>query len=109
MTMYKPGNIVLIDFPFASTEQTKRRPALVLLDTGDADIVVARVTSQARQDAFDVDIADWQSAGLLLPSIIRLHKLATLEKNMIHRPLGNLQAADYQAVALTIKKLFNNW
>ncbi len=43
MKRYQPGEIVLLLFPFTDMGGAKRRPALVLLDTGDIDIVVARV------------------------------------------------------------------
>ena len=46
MTLYKPGDVVLVEFPFASGVGSKLRPALVILDTGDVDLVVARITSQ---------------------------------------------------------------
>jgi mRNA interferase MazF len=84
-------------------------PALVLLDTGDADLVVARVTSQSRQDAHDIEIVDWRGAGLLLPSIARLHKLATLEKALAVRTLGRLQSADHQSVAKALTEIFAEW
>jgi mRNA interferase MazF len=45
MQDYRPGEIVLLSFPFADATEVKRRPALVLLDIGDEDIVVGRVTS----------------------------------------------------------------
>jgi hypothetical protein len=45
MTNYKPGDILLVNFPYVSGTQTKKRAAIVLLDTGDADLVVIRVTS----------------------------------------------------------------
>jgi len=109
MTTYKPGDIVLINFPFVSGNETRRRPALVLLDTGDADVVVARVTSQPRSDTQDIEITDWRAAGLLLPSIVRLHKLATLEKRLIRRTLGNLSPTDRQMVAEMLGKIFANW
>jgi mRNA interferase MazF len=109
MINYKPGGLVLIDFPFTGGAQVKRRPALVLLDTGDDDVLVARVTSQERQHDFDVEITDWQGAGLLLPSIARLHKLATLEKSLIVKTLGSLQPADYRSAAVVLTKLFVNW
>ena len=108
-TNYKPGDIVLVDFPFASGGQTRRRPAVILLDTGDADVLVARVTSQSRQDTFDVEVKDWKGAALFLPSIVRLHKLATLEKKLIIRTLGRLQPTDYQAVSAVLGKLFARW
>jgi len=48
MKDYRPGEVVLLSFPFADAAGAKRRPALVILDTGDEDIVVARVTSTAQ-------------------------------------------------------------
>lgn len=45
MTNYQPGDLVLIAFPYAGGMQSKQRPGLVILDTGDADVVVARVTT----------------------------------------------------------------
>lgn len=109
MINYKPGDLVLIDFPFSGGAQTKRRPALVLLDAGDADVLVARITSQERQHDLDVEIADWKKTGLLLPSIARLHKLATLEKSLIVKTLGSLQPLDRRAVAAVLVKLFADW
>ncbi len=38
MENYTPGEIVLLLFPFVNTISVKRRPALVLVDTGDEDI-----------------------------------------------------------------------
>jgi mRNA interferase MazF len=35
MQNYRPGELVLLSFPFADATGVKRRPALVLLDTGD--------------------------------------------------------------------------
>jgi len=70
---YQSGEVVLVSFPFADATGARRRPALVLLDTGDADIVVARVTSQIVRTVFDVELVEWQQAGLLLPSVVRIH------------------------------------
>jgi len=46
MPNYQSGEVLLLLFPFADATGARRRPALVLLDTGDADIIIARVTSQ---------------------------------------------------------------
>jgi len=58
MQDYRPGEIVLLSFPFADATREKRRPALVLLDIGDEDIVVGRVTSQVAQGSFDIELAE---------------------------------------------------
>ena len=66
MSFYKFGDIVLLTFPFSDGVNVKRRPALVIRDTNDNDILVARVTSQKQESEFDVAIKFWQEAGLKL-------------------------------------------
>ncbi len=80
MRTYKFGEIALLKFPFTGGTGHKKRPALILFDSGDADVIVARVTSHTKTDLYDIDVRGWQTAGLKLPSIVRLHKIATLEK-----------------------------
>jgi mRNA interferase MazF len=46
MTTYEFGDVVLVAFPQSGTTARKRRPALVVLDIGDADIVLAPITTR---------------------------------------------------------------
>jgi mRNA interferase MazF len=106
MTNYKFGNIVLVAFPFTNLTQTKKRPALVLIDSNDNDIVVCRITSQICNTKYDVAILNWAECGLLVPSWIRLHKIATMEKTIINKTLGKLKTTtDLINVKETIYKL----
>ena len=109
MTNYQPGDLVLVAFPYAGGTQSKNRPALVILDTGNSDVVVARVTTQIYQTPFDARITDWQAAGLMAPSVVRLSKLATLEKVLIRRLLGRLQSADRPRISSLIKHIYGAW
>ncbi|RKY59086.1 MAG: type II toxin-antitoxin system PemK/MazF family toxin [Candidatus Latescibacterota bacterium] len=106
MESYRPGDVVLLSFPFVDVAGVKRRPALVLLDTGDEDVIVARVTSQAARGPFDVELVDWRQAGLLLPSVVRVHKVATLEKRLVERRLGMLTSKDWERVRTAIRDLW---
>jgi mRNA interferase MazF len=108
-TNFQAGDLILVDFPFAGGKQVKTRPALVILDSGDADLVVARVTTQSVSAYYDVPITDWQGAGLLAPSSVRLHELATLEKSLIRRVLGSLQQADRNQVSAKLKQACGSW
>lgn len=108
MQNYRFGEVVLLAFPFASRREVKRRPALVLLDTGNADILVARITSQYIDTDYDVKLAEWEQAGLLLPSVVRLHKLATLQKSLVERQLGALTQDDLSKVRLKIQQIFSS-
>jgi mRNA interferase MazF len=106
MKQYRAGDILLIAFPFSSGG-AKRRPAMVLADVGDNDVIVARVTSSPAQTMYDVVVRDWQSAGLLAPSAVRVDKLATLEKSLIERHLGSLTDGDKSSVATTVQALLD--
>jgi mRNA interferase MazF len=109
MMNYERGDLVLVAFPYTVGTQTRNRPALIILDTGNADVVVARVTTQMHQTSHDVSIMDWQGSGLLAPSVVRLHKLATLEKVLIRRRLGRLQSVDRQRVSALMRQTYGMW
>ena len=87
MTSYKFADVVLIDF-IQSTGDKKRRPALIILDTGDADIVLAPVTTKERNGQGDYKLRDWDESGLLRDSWVRLAKITSLGKDDILRRLG---------------------
>ena len=106
---YQPGDLVLVAFPYSRGTQFKQRPAVVVVDTGDADIVAARVTTQTYLSPHDVTVSDWKGAGLLAPSVVRTHKLATIEKTLIRLRLGGLQTADRRQVSAALRQTFNRW
>jgi mRNA interferase MazF len=53
-----------------------------------------------------VRVQDWAQAGLVLPSVVRLHKIATLGKDTVRRRLGALTARDWTEVQAAIKRLW---
>lgn len=83
MINLKFEEIVLLRFSFADGKTFKKRPALLINSFGDGDIVVYRITSKIYEINYDIYIENWKNAGLMLPSIIGVHKLATLEKSMV--------------------------
>jgi mRNA interferase MazF len=104
------GETVLVDFPFTDGGGSELRPALVLLDTGDADFVAARVTSRGPIDEYDVQLHDWRSAGLLRPSIARPHKLVTMSKRLIAHRIGMVSRFDWCRVRESTQQLWvMNW
>lgn len=87
---FKFGEIILLKFPFTDGKTFKKRPAFVLKDFEDGDILVCRITSQIYKTKNDVMIDNWQQSGLKLPSIIRVQKIATLEKSMVDNEMGKI-------------------
>lgn len=105
MTAYRFGDILLIGFPHTDLRSVSKRPALVLYDSGDRDVLVARVTSQRHDTPADYEIVDWRKAGLVVASEVRLGKLATLEKRHIVRPLGTLGQSEIEALKSILRRL----
>jgi len=72
MTSYNFGDIVLIGFPHTDLQGISKRPAIVLYDSGDQDVLLARITTQKYTTEIDYKILDWQKSGLLAESIFDL-------------------------------------
>lgn len=105
MDKYNFGNIVLLKFPFSDAVNIKRRPALIINDYNDGDIIVCRITSQIYRTANDIYVDNWNKSGLKLPSVIRVHKLATLERDMVEMILGEIDTETKNKIRITILKL----
>jgi mRNA interferase MazF len=89
------GKIVVVPFPFTDLSSYKRRPALVLHET-EFDVVVAYISSVMPSTTSPEDVIILQSrhsfmyTGLISDSVIMLDKLATVEKSLIIRILGEV-------------------
>ncbi|MDR2145604.1 MAG: type II toxin-antitoxin system PemK/MazF family toxin [Tannerella sp.] len=90
MNRIETGSIVLLRFPFTDGAGFKRRPALILKDCEDGDILVCRITSKIYNSKYDIYLKDWLKYGLKLPSVARIHKMATLETDMIEVLMGQI-------------------
>ena len=94
------GEIIICKFPFSSGADSKVRPALILFDL-QQDALICRITSVPHFGLMDVSINQWQTAGLLKPSVARLDRIVTAEKTIFIRRLGFLAPNDLEAVRNT--------
>ena len=69
MTTFKAGDVVSVEFPFSDFQNFKRRPGLVLVG-GEADLLVARITTHPPREPSDVAMKHWSEIGLAA----RLHR-----------------------------------
>ncbi|MCB0521912.1 MAG: type II toxin-antitoxin system PemK/MazF family toxin [Lewinellaceae bacterium] len=106
--MHQFGDIVLVAFPFSDNSGYKKRPALVLSDLNDGDVLVARISTQTTESTFDIEHRNWKESGLLALSFARLHKIATLNTSLVDRRLGKLSSSDIENVSLKLQALFNS-
>ncbi|GAB1409720.1 hypothetical protein MASR1M90_08740 [Desulfovibrionales bacterium] len=104
--------VVRVPFPFTDRNATKNRPALVLsaadhFNTPTGHSVMAMITSAKNAPwPLDCRIADLESAGLPVPSVLRF-KLFTLDHRLVRGELGILAMGDAQSVADRLKQLFS--
>ncbi len=99
------GDIVLLKFPFTDGKSYKKRPALIINDYDDGDIIVCRITSQIYDTKNDYYLDNWSEAGLKLPSVVRVHKIATLDKNLLETRMGKLDEISKKSIIQIIKNL----
>ena len=86
----KKGDIILIPFPFTDLSGNKNRPAVILIDSED-DVTVSFITTQLKwQSEFDISVQPSDINGLKKASLIKLNKLATIDKDLIIGLLGIL-------------------
>ena len=98
MTTFKVGDVVSVEFPFSDLQTHKRRPG-VLLVSGDADVLLARITTHPPRETSDVALKHWSETGLPRASTVRLTKLATIDHRLVHHRIGRLHPDDARAVA----------
>lgn len=110
MTRYKPGDIVIVPFPFTSHRTTKQRPAVVLsskkYNRTHPDIILASITSRAGGASDMVTVVEWKSAGLLKPSMVK-PILSSFDARLVRRKLGSLSASDLAKVKALFKKVLD--
>jgi mRNA interferase MazF len=98
------GDILLLKFPYTDGYSFKKRPVLLINDLEDGDIIVCRITSKIYHSKYDIVIENWVNSGLKLASIIRVHKLATLEKDMVVSVMGKIN----DILRLEVCKIFTS-
>lgn len=111
--MPKKGTIVLIPFPFTDLSSHKVRPAVVLSHglKGD-DVVLAFISSQEpkKKEPTDVPIVrtskGFTATGLKADSIVRVSKIATLDKKIMLGTLGVVSKDTGKEIDARIRILF---
>ena len=84
----KKGAIILIIFPFSDLLGTKLSPALVLAVSG-AEVTVAFITTPLKwTEKTDVVLLPDHNNGIKKHSLIRISKVATLDKSLASGRLG---------------------
>jgi mRNA interferase MazF len=78
---------------------------LILKDFKDGDILVCRITGKIYSSKYDIYLNDWLEYGLKLPSVVRIHKMATLETDMIETLIGQMDDGVLSQIKLIYKTI----
>ncbi|WP_077348994.1 type II toxin-antitoxin system PemK/MazF family toxin [Algoriphagus sp. A40] len=108
------GKIVLVPFPFEDFSTRKVRPALCLSEPiGKFEHVIvafisSKISDQLEETELELNPMDnlWQKTGLITKSILKLHKMVALPKNLILRELGMFPQDKKHELDHKIKEIF---
>lgn len=108
--MHKIGDIVLTPFPFTDLSGNKVRPALILgTQQGGDDITVCFISANTEHKIHKFDILvdstekNFKNTGLKLKSVLKVTKIATLDKIVILGKIGELETQTINKVRKVLK------
>ncbi len=104
--IYSFGDIVIVNMPYSNFRDAKVRPALVLLQSPDNDVLLARISSQQPITAFDFNISDWRKLNLAKPSVVRFDKITNIDSVNIKRQIGFLDQTQKQDIRNFLSAMF---
>jgi mRNA-degrading endonuclease toxin of MazEF toxin-antitoxin module len=79
------------------------RPALIVRDQIDQDIICLPITSSFGTSDKDIEVQTSQTIGFTFPitSFVRTQKITTLNQNLIIKNLGRLEETLFQKIKQT--------
>jgi mRNA interferase MazF len=100
------GNIVLIPFPFTDLSGNKLRPALILAET-PLNVTVSFITTQLQwQEPTDILLYPNLMNGIKKTSLVRLSKLATIDKLLVKGKIGSIAQTQIVDLNQKLKTIF---
>jgi mRNA interferase MazF len=109
MPTYKPGTVLLVNFPFTDLQSSKVRPALVLTAKGDDVIILgifSKIPDEVKASWIRIDEAgkDFLLTGLKKTSLIKTEKITVIHRSLIKKELGHLSPELFKQVKRVLAK-----
>jgi len=109
----KRGDVVIVEFPFASGMESKRRPCVVIQnDRNNArlnNVIVAQMTTRLHPAneptrlLIDLQTPDGKLTGISRTSVVSCENLVTVEKSLIREKTGFLSLSLVEALNKCLK------
>jgi mRNA interferase MazF len=108
MEKFVKGDVVVIPFPYSDLTNAKRRPALVLAESSNNDLILCQITSQKVKDSFAVGLSidDFSEGTIFKKSNIRPNKIFTADSKIILYKIGSLKVQKFNEIIDTVVKIF---
>ena len=106
MARFVAGDIVILPFPHTDQTGGKKRPAVVLCETKNHDILVSMITSAAYgHESIPLDEKNLKSSGLRVACVIRPDRLLVVSPDIVEKKTGRIS----QEMAKAVKTTLINW
>jgi len=94
-TAFRPGEIILVRFPFSDLSEVKLRPAVVLAEADRGEWILCQISSKQRTGIPAVLLTEtsFATGSLRLTSYARPAKLFTAHRNLMVVKLATLKSA----------------
>ena len=104
MPSFSKNEVVLVRYPFSDLTAAKIRPAVVIgeLYSSDDHLIVPLTSRTSDLRAGEFVLADWQAAGLNLPSAVK-RGIYTVHGSLVLKSLGRLSSRDSQQVEQSLR------
>ena len=106
----KPGDVILVRFPFSDHQTTKKRPAIVvspeLYHFRHGDIIALGLTTKKQTDN-SLRLDAWQLAGLPRPTWVK-PVIGTFSRDIITKNMGTLPRQHWSPVQTALSLLIDN-
>ena len=102
------GDIVVLQFPFSNSNESKKRPALVAATTTDENLILSQITSQKRPDPDLISLTkdDFKQGSLNHDSFIRPTILFTIHTSRIDYKVGSLKKQKISSIEKKFCEIF---
>jgi mRNA interferase MazF len=107
MERFMKGDIVVATIKFTDSVGSKKRPALIVAEVDNRDIILCSITS-SKGDNYSIELnnRDIESGELRIESRIRPNVIFTMERVTIDYKIGQLTAHKIKEVEAKLIEIF---
>ncbi len=101
----KKGDIVLTPFPFTDLAGNKTRPALILIES-ESLVTICYISTQILfRNSNDFLLQPNETNRLKKESIVKINKIATIDKDLIIGKIGTLNYTEAHTLNQALRKI----